>query len=63
MINCSQGAVRPADLAAGIFEALESLRRCNFVNKVSVNIDQASAIFLLINDVILEDLVIQGLGS
>ena len=31
------------------------------MNQVSVNVDQASAIVLLIDDVVLEDLVIQGL--
>lgn len=62
MINCSQSAVRPADLAAGVCEAFEGLGRCDLVNEVSVNVDQASAIFLLIDDVVMEDLVIQGLG-
>lgn len=62
MINCGQCAIWPADLAASIFESLESLRRCDLVNEVSVNVDQASSIFLLIDDVVLENLVIQGLG-
>jgi hypothetical protein len=61
VINCGQSAVRPADCTAGVLETLEGLWRCNLVNKVSVNIDQASSIFLLIDDVVLENLVIQGL--
>lgn len=32
------------------------------MNQVSVNVDQASAIVLLVDDVVLKDLVIQGLG-
>lgn len=62
MIDCNQSAVRPADLAVGICEALEGLGRCDLVDKVTVNVDQASTIILLIDDVILKDLVVQGLG-
>lgn len=62
MINCNQSAIRPADLAASVFEALESLWGCNLVNEVSVNVDQASSIILLIDDVVLEHLVVQGPG-
>lgn len=62
MINCNQSAIWPADLAASVFEALEGLWGCNLVDEVSVNVDQASSIILLIDDVVLEHLVIQGLG-
>jgi hypothetical protein len=58
VINCNQSAVRPADLAAGVLEAFEGLGRCDLMHKVAVNIDQASAIFLLVNDMVVEDLVI-----
>lgn len=62
MINCSQSAVWSANRAASVCESLEGLRRCNLMNQVSVNVDQASAIVLLVDDVVLKDLVIQGLG-
>lgn len=61
MIDCNQSAVRPADLSAGVLEALEGLGRCDLVNEVTVNVNQASTIFLLIDNMILEDLVVQGL--
>lgn len=61
MINCNQCAVRPADLAVGVCKTLEGLGRCDLVNEVAINVDQASAIFLLIDNVVLEDLVVQGL--
>ena len=62
MINCSQSAVWSANRAVGVCEALEGLGRCDLMNQVSVNVDQASAIVLLVDDVVLKDLVIQGLG-
>ena len=62
MINGDQSAVRPADLATGVLETLKGLRRGHFVNQMSVNVQQDGAIFLLVDDVVLQDLVIQGLG-
>jgi hypothetical protein len=62
VVDSDQSAVRPADLAAGVCETLEGLRGCHLVNEVTVNVDQASAIFLLIDNVVGEDLVVQGLG-
>lgn len=62
MIDCNQSAVRPADLAAGVLKTLEGLGRCDLVDEVAINVDQASTIFLLIDNVVLEDLVVQGLG-
>jgi hypothetical protein len=62
VVNGNKSAVRPADLAAGVCETLEGLRGCDLVNEVTVNVDQASAIFLLIDNVVGEDLVVQGPG-
>ena len=61
VVDCNQSAVRPADLSASILQTLESLGGCDLVNEVTVNVNQASTIFLLIDNVILEDLVVQGL--
>lgn len=62
MVNGHQSAVRPADFATSILETLKGLGRCDFVDKVSVNVDQESPIFLLVDNVVVQDLVIQGLG-
>lgn len=82
MVDGHQGAVRPADLTAGILQTLESLRRSDLMNKVSIyssvsddcstrvqarsvvirhtDVQQAGTVLLLIDDVVIEDLVIQG---
>lgn len=82
VVDGHQGAVRPADLTAGILQALEGLRRCHLVDKVAVyssvsddcstliqaragvtrhtDVQQAGAVVLLIDDVVIEDLVVQG---
>ena len=62
VVNGHQGAVRPADFTISILETLKGLGGCDFVDKVSVNVDQESAIFLLVDNVVVQDLVIQGLG-
>lgn len=62
VVNGHQSAVRPADFTTSILKTLEGLRGCDFVNKVSVNVDQESTIFLLVDNVVVQDLVIQGLG-
>lgn len=62
VINSNQSAVRPADLAVGVGKTLKGLGRGDLMDEVTINVDQASAIFLLIDDVVLEDLVVQGPG-
>ena len=62
VVNGHQGAVRPADFTISILETLKGLGGCDFVDKVSVNVDQKSTIFLLVDNVVVQDLVIQGLG-
>lgn len=62
VVDGNQSAVRPADLSASVLQTLESLGGSDLVNEVTVNVNQASTIFLLIDNVILEDLVVQGLG-
>lgn len=62
MINSNQSAVRPADLTLCILEAFKGLGRGHLVHEMTVDIEQKSAIFLLIDDVGVEHLVIEGLG-
>lgn len=63
MVGCDKSAVRSSDLSVGISEAFESLRRCDFVDEMSVDIEQDCAVISLVDNVVLEDLVVQGSGS
>jgi hypothetical protein len=82
VVDSHQGAVRPADLTAGILQTLKGLRRGHLVDKVAIyscvsdncstpmqaragvirhtDVQQAGAVLLLIDDVVIEDLIVQG---
>jgi hypothetical protein len=42
------------DLAAGHAQAFEGLRARHFVNEVTVDVEQAGAVFLAVDDVVVE---------
>ena len=63
MVGRDKSAVGSADLSAGVSEALEGLRRCDFVDEMSVDVEQDCAVISLVDNVVLEDLVVQGSGS
>lgn len=49
MIGCREGVVGSSYLSTGILQALKGLRRCDFVDQVTVNVEQNCAIWLLVN--------------
>ena len=51
-----------ADLAAGHAQAFEGLRARHLVDEMAVDVEQAGAVGLPVDDVVVEDLVVQGLG-
>jgi hypothetical protein len=59
MVDDSQCLFRMPDLAVGKAQAFESLRAGHFMHKVTINIEKAGAIGLLINQMIIPDLVIE----
>lgn len=63
MIGRGQGAVRSPDFTPGILEALKGLWRRHLMDKVSVDVEQDGSIELLVDDVGLEDLIVEGLGG
>ena len=63
VIDNRQRLLRRAHLAIGHAQPLERLRRGDFMNQMPVNIEQACAIRLLVDDMISENLVIEGLGG
>ena len=52
----------PAHLAAGGAQAVERLRAGDLVHQVAVDVQQADAVVLLVDEVALPDLVVQGTG-
>lgn len=58
-----QRAVWPSYLAACVSEAFEGLWRGDLVNEMPVNVEQDCAVIFLVDDVVLEDLVIEGSRS
>jgi len=60
VVNHGQRFLRGVNLASRNAKTLEGLRRRHFVNEVPVNVEQACAIGLLVNQVIVPDLVVQG---
>lgn len=63
MVGGDKSAVGSSHLSAGVSEAFEGLRRCDFVDEMSVDVEQDCAIVSLVDDVVLEYLVVQGSGS
>ncbi|KMS65567.1 hypothetical protein BVRB_034660, partial [Beta vulgaris subsp. vulgaris] len=62
VVDDGERLFRSADLAAGHAQALEGLRRRHFVNEVTVDVEKTGAVFLAGDDVVVEDLVIEGTG-
>ena len=59
VVDDSQRLFRMPNLSAGHAQALEGLRAGHFVDEVAVDIEQARAIVLAVDDVVVEDLVIE----
>ncbi len=53
---------RRANLAVGHAEAFERLRAGHFMDQVAIDIEETGAIVLLVDDVVVPDLVIEGAG-
>jgi hypothetical protein len=49
-----------ADLAAGHAQALEGLRARHLVHEVAVDVEQAGAVVLAVDHVVVENLVVEG---
>jgi hypothetical protein len=74
VVGCGKGAVWSADFARGFLETFEGLWRGNFVDKMAIyrllekgkvlykmhhtNVEEDSAVWLLVHNVVLEDLVV-----
>ena len=63
MIDCNQGAIRAADNSSCISEPLECLRRGNFVVDVTMYLDETRSVFLIIDHMIIQNLVVHGLTA
>ena len=62
VVDHQQRLLRRPHLAAGQPQPLERLRRGHFVNDVPVDVDEAGAVRLLMDQMIVPDLVVQGAG-
>jgi hypothetical protein len=62
VVDDGERLFRRAHLAARHPEPLERLRARHLVHEVTVDIEQAGAIGLAIDDVVVEDLVVERLG-
>ncbi len=60
VIDHGQRLFRMPDLAAAHPQALEGLRAGHFVDEMAVDIEQAGAVVLAVDDVVVEDLVVEG---
>ena len=59
MVDHGQGLLWRADLAARQTQSLERLRARHLVNEMTIDVEETSAIRLLVDDVIIPDLVVQ----
>ena len=62
MVDSGEGAVCSSDFSSGVTETFEGLRRCDFVDKMSVNVEEGVS-STGVNDVVVEDLVVEGSWS
>ena len=60
VVDDGERPLRMAHGAAGHAQALESLRAGHFVHEVTVNVEQAGAVVLAVDDVVVEYLVVEG---
>ena len=63
VIDHRERLLRRAHLAARRAQSLERLRTCYFMHQVPVDVEQAGAVRLLIDDVVVPDLVVEGAGA
>src|SRR5690606_25473564 len=63
VVRHRQGRLGLMNLAPGIAQALEGLRRGHLMDQVPVDIDEASAVLLLMHEVVFPDLVEKGLRT
>jgi hypothetical protein len=49
-----------ADLAAGHAQTLEGLRRGHLMHEMTVDVEQAGAVRIAVDDVVVENLVVEG---
>ena len=61
VIDRDKRAVRSADSTVCRAKAIESLRRGDLVHHVSIDIDEASSIFLLVHDVVVKNFIVHSL--
>ena len=59
VVDHRQCAVRVAHLAAAVTQSLKGLRAGHFMHEVAVDIEQAGAILLLVDDMFVPDFVIK----
>ena len=62
VVDHGQRLARLAHLAAGHAQALEGLRARHLMDEVAVDVEKARPVILLIDDVVVPDLVIEGAG-
>src|SRR5690606_29043394 len=60
VVDNGQRLFRLANLAARQTQAFERLRARDFVHEVAVDVEQAGAVVLTINNVVVENLVVEG---
>jgi hypothetical protein len=60
VIDDGERLLRRANLAARGAQSFERLRRSHLVDKMAVDVEQTGAVGLLVNQMIVPDLVVQG---
>ena len=60
VIDDEQRLFRRAHFAAGEAQAFESLRRRHFMHEMTIDVEQAGAVRLLINQMIVPDFVVES---
>ena len=63
MVDDRQRALGGAQLPAGGAQPLEGLRARDLVNEMAVDVEEAGAVLLAVNDVIVEDLVVASCAA
>jgi hypothetical protein len=61
VVDDGEGLLRGVDFAAGHAEAFEGLGARDLVDEVAVNIEEAGAIRLAVDDMVVKNLIVQGL--
>lgn len=62
MVNSREGAIRTTNWSASGPQSLKGLGAGDFVNEVTIDVDQSQIILLLGNDVIVPNFVVQSAG-